>query len=83
MPLRQLHIHNLSILQAGILPIVVRVGKHFLHILTLSTKPVMPKTLFWKWFSSAWYCLRRRKTLALLPGPVPATAIRRPAGSHR
>ena len=46
MPLRQLHIHNLSILQAGILPIVVRVGKHFLHILTLSTKPVMPKTLF-------------------------------------
>ncbi len=31
MPLRQLHIHNLSILQAGILPIVANVGKYFLR----------------------------------------------------
>ncbi len=46
MPLRQLHIHNLSILQAGILPIVVRVGKHFLQVLPLYCKTVMPKTLF-------------------------------------
>ena len=46
MPLRQLHIHNLSILQAGILPIVVRVGKHFLHMRTLYAKPVRQKTLY-------------------------------------
>jgi len=47
MPLRQLHIHNLSILQAGILPIVANVGKYFLRLVRAGCEQSLYKNTVW------------------------------------